>query len=309
MSARARWPALDVARGLAVAAMIVFHLIWDLGHFGYIAPTIPWSAPIRIFGHAIAFSFLLIAGVSLSLAHRDHMRWPAFWRRLALVFGAAALVSAGTYIVFPTAYVFFGILHCIGAASLIAAPFLFAPWGATLIAGALILAAPEFVSSPTFNADWLQWLGLGTREPLTNDWRPILPWAGALLIGAGAGRAMLSRSKEDESRAMCSGSSVGEGLTFLGRHSLPIYLAHQPLLFALFAGLALIAPQKGDARDFVESCETRCVADGGVKAACHDICLCTEHDARGDGIFSAAKDDDARGRRLNELARRCAERR
>ena len=69
----------------------------------------------------------------------SHMRWPAFWRRFALIVAAAALVTAGTYVAFPTSYVFFGILHCIAVASLIAVPFLFAPWPVALAGGAFFL--------------------------------------------------------------------------------------------------------------------------------------------------------------------------
>ncbi|HEY8214104.1 MAG TPA: heparan-alpha-glucosaminide N-acetyltransferase, partial [Methylocystis sp.] len=161
---KTRWLALDVARGLAVLAMIVFHLIWDLSHFGYAPATLPWSTPVTIFGHSIAFAFLFIAGVALVLAHRAHMRWPAFWRRFAIIVAAAALVSAGTYVAFPKAFVFFGILHCIAVASLIAIPFLFAPWPVALAGGAFFLVGGEFLASPVFNADWLQWIGLSTSE-------------------------------------------------------------------------------------------------------------------------------------------------
>ena len=37
-----------------------------------------WSAPVKAFGHSIAFAFLFIAGVSLVLAHRGEIRWGAF---------------------------------------------------------------------------------------------------------------------------------------------------------------------------------------------------------------------------------------
>ena len=187
-----RWGALDAARGLAVVAMIVFHVIWDLAHFGYVDANVPWSAPVRYFGHSIAFAFLFIAGVALVLAHRDGLRWRAFWRRFAIIAGAAALVSVGTYVLFPTTYVFFGILHCIAAASLIAVPFLRAPWPLALGAAVFFLAGAELFSSPVFNANWLLWLGLSTSEPMTQDWRPIFPWAGALLMGVAIGRVTLS---------------------------------------------------------------------------------------------------------------------
>jgi uncharacterized membrane protein len=291
----ARWGALDAARGLAVVAMVLFHLIWDLGHFGYIAAAIPWSAPVKAFGHGIAFSFLFIAGVSLVLAHRGGVRWPAFWRRFAIVAGAAALVSAGTYLVFPGAFVFFGILHCIAAASLLALPFLALPWPAALAMGAFFLGAPYFLASPFFNSDWLQWVGLSTSEPLTQDWRPLFPWAGAMLLGVAAGKLPLPASSESKSPA----------LTFLGRHSLLIYLAHQPLLFALFTALIMIAPPAEDVTAFVAECETSCLADGAAKQFCHDACVCTAREAARTKALAGVTEDEERGRRLREIAARC----
>ena len=301
-----RWWALDAARGLAVVAMIVFHVIWDLAHFGYAPANLPWSTPVKLFGHSIAFTFLFIAGVALVLAHRSHIRWPAFWRRLAIIVAAAALVTAGTYVAFPKAYVFFGILHCIAVASLIAVPFLLAPWPVALAGGAFFLVGGEFFASPVFNADWLQWVGLSTSEPLTEDWRPLFPWAGALLLGVAAGKLPLPVYGE---RAGVGGSlptSGGRGwLPFLGRHSLVIYLAHQPALFALFLGLAYLAPPAIDTTDFVASCEARCFDEGGEGKLCRDACQCTAQEAINSKALAGVTDEAERGRRLNEIAQRC----
>ncbi|MFO1104161.1 MAG: heparan-alpha-glucosaminide N-acetyltransferase [Methylocystis sp.] len=302
-----RWQALDAARGLAVLAMVVFHLIWDLAHFGYAPANLPWSAPVKIFGHSIAFAFLFIAGVALVLAHRDHMRWPAFWRRFAIIVAAAALVTAGTYVAFPKAFVFFGILHCIALASLIAVPFLLAPWPAALAGGAFFLVGAEFLASPIFNADWLQWIGLSTSEPFTQDWRPLFPWAGALLLGVAAAKLPLPVYGE---RAGVRGGPLPVNgkrawLTFLGRHSLPIYLVHQPALFALFLGLAYLAPPAIDTTDFVASCEARCFEEGGEGKLCHDACECTAREAISSKALAGVKDEAERGRRLNEIAKRC----
>ena len=305
-----RWWALDAARGLAVLAMVVFHVIWDLAHFGYAPANLPWSAPVKIFGHSIAFAFLFIAGVALVLANRDSMRWPAFWRRFALIAAAAALVTAGTYALFPTSYVFFGILHCIAVASLIAVPFLFAPWPVALACGGFFLLGGEFFASSAFNADWLQWIGLSTSEPMTQDWRPLFPWAGALLLGVAGGKLALPIYVE---RLGVSGEGAnplptrakGEWLPFLGRHSLLIYLAHQPGLFALFMGLAYLIPPAVDATEFVASCEARCMNEGGEGKICHDACACTAREAISSKALAGVTDEAERGRRLNEIAQRC----
>lgn len=327
-----RFYALDAARGLAVLAMVIFHLTWDLGHFGYIDASIPWSAPFKAFGHSIAFSFLFIAGFSLVLAHRERIHWRAFWRRFAIVAGAAGLVSLGTYLVFPSAFVFFGILHVIAAASLISLAFLFAPWPVSILVGAAFFAAPHFLASPAFNANWLQWLGLGTTEPLTQDWRPLFPWAGAMILGVGAARSLLpgaARSAPVEAKGepvSAEGAAEpdqppawltpqapqadplparGGWLPFLGRHSLPIYLAHQPLLFAIFTGLVMIAPPAEDPKAFVAACEKGCVEEGATQAFCHDACVCTEQEAERSNALAGVKDDETRGKILQEIAGRC----
>ncbi len=320
-----RWGALDAARGLAVLAMVAFHLTWDLGHFGFIDASIPWSAPVKGFGHAIAFSFLFIAGVSLTLAHRYGVRWRAFWRRLAIVAGAAGIVSLGTYIVFPSAFVFFGILHCIAAASLLSVGILFLPPSAAIVAGALFIAAPHFLGSPLFNSAWLQWLGLSTTEPLTQDWRPLFPWAGAMLLGVAAGRLRLSRQEDTTEPAKTSMAPADEPLSWLrrdralpkeekervaplkyiGRHSLLIYLAHQPLLFAAFTGLLMIAPPPETAADFVAECVKSCREEGAEQGFCHEACVCTAEEATRSHALVGVTNDAERGKRLQEIAGKC----
>ena len=119
--------AIDVARGLALLGMGTYHLIWDLAYFGVAAPELPYSEPMRILSHVVGGAFLLLAGASLGIAHRAGPNWRHFFKRLGIIAAAAALVSAATYFIAPDSPIFFGILHCILAASLLAAPFLEAP--------------------------------------------------------------------------------------------------------------------------------------------------------------------------------------
>lgn len=298
---QARLAGLDAARGLAVLAMFVFHFIWDLGYFGYIDAGFPYSRGVKAFGHGTAFAFLFIAGLCLVLAREKGAGWRLFWRRLALVGGAAALVSAGTYVAFPQSFVFFGILHCIAASSLLAAPFLFLPWPAALAAAAVAVAAPLFLQHAVFDARWLQWVGLSTLTPLTNDYRPLLPWAGALLLGVAAMKAA------KPGRARASGLAPLRSLAFLGRHSLLLYLVHQPALFAAFSALALLtAPPAADAtQDFVAACETQCGSTGGAAVTCRAACACTAEEITRRGALEGVADETERARRINEIAREC----
>ena len=309
---QARLAGLDAARGLAVLAMFVFHFIWDLGYFGYIDAGVPYSHGVKAFGHGTAFAFLFIAGLCLVLAREQGAGWRLFWRRLLVVGGAAALVSAGTYVAFPQSFVFFGILHCIAASSLLAAPFLFLPWPAAFIAAVAAGAAPLFLQHAVFDASWLQWVGLSTHTPLTNDYRPLFPWAGALLAGVAAMKAARARGYTLSLRERVAPKAPGEGfapasLAFLGRHSLPLYLVHQPALFAAFSALALLtaSPPEDATQDFVAACETQCGSTGGAAATCRAACACTAEEITRRGALEGVVDEAERAGRIDEIAREC----
>ncbi|MEY3526052.1 MAG: hypothetical protein RI997_161, partial [Pseudomonadota bacterium] len=167
-----RWPILDLARGWAVVAMVVFHFTWDLSYFQLISYDISTETSGRIAAHLIAGSFLFLSGVGLALAHRGGLKSDAYLKRLGRIALAAALVSVGTWFAMRDDWIFFGILHCIALTSLAALPFLGLPvW---VIAGAAIisLAAPFLLNFPIFDASWLYWLGLNTTLPRTNDYVP-----------------------------------------------------------------------------------------------------------------------------------------
>jgi uncharacterized membrane protein len=295
---------LDVARGLAVVAMVGFHLTWDLGHFHYIDPGVPYAPAFKLFGHAIAVTFLFVAGVSLALAHRV-FRPRAYWRRLALIAGAALLVTAGTAITFPSSFVFFGILHCIAAASLLALPFLLLPAPAALVAAATLVAAPIVASGAFFDAPLWWWSGLSTFEPLTNDYRPFTPWAGVLLFGLGA--AKLARWETRAAPAATRPGATMRGLGLLGRHSLAIYLLHQPALFAGFSALALLLPQEPPA-SFVEACVAQCVDSGARAETCRNACDCTAREIERQDALAGVASEAERRRRIDTVASACVSR-
>jgi uncharacterized membrane protein len=299
-AASARIVALDAARGAAIVAMVAFHLIWDLGNFGYIDSELPYSAGVKLFGHAIAIAFLFIVGVSLVVARARGVGWGAFWRRLFMIAGAAALVSLGTYVAFPQAFVFFGILHCIALSSLLAAPLLGHRWPLALVAAVLAALAPLVLSHPFFNPVWLTWIGLSTIEPLTYDYRPLAPWSGAVFAGVAAARFWRERGESPLGARMRPGA-----LSWLGRHALAIYLLHQPALFGVFSGLALLgaAPQDAGVRAFVVACVAQCEQGGAPTAICQTACRCTAEEAARGALPSESASE--RAEHINELARRC----
>jgi uncharacterized membrane protein len=279
-----RLEAIDALRGLALLGMFAFHLIWDLGYFQLVSPDLPYEPAVMGFGHGVAASFLFLVGVSLALAAREGVNREAFWRRLLVICAAAAGVSAATYQLFPESFIFFGILHCIALSSLLALPLLRAPLWLVAIIALAALVAPLMIESPLFDAPVFWWLGLGTREPISNDWRPLLPYFGVVLAGLMTARLLLARGLPAWMTQWRAHISAGRALVWGGRHSLLVYLVHQPILFALvFMVARVLAPQPAitpQDEPFVASCATQCVASGGGPQTCRNVCLCISGEIR-----------------------------
>jgi uncharacterized membrane protein len=308
--------AIDAARGAALFAMAIYHLSWDFAYFHLAPADLPMILPMRIFSHAVAATFLGLAGASLALAHAQAIRWRAFWRRFGIIAAAAALVTVATYFFAPQELVFFGILHCIALASLLAAPLLRSPAWAALALGALVFAAPVFIADPLFNPQTLVWLGLGTVPPHTLDWRPLMPWAGCLFLGLGLVRLNLPRLIASPLARWrpAAGDWRANIWVWAGRHSLAIYLIHQPILVAiLFAATSLTGAGAGwEAAEFAKVCQRECVAGGGVPEACAPACACVVKGLQEAGLSRAiARDnlDDAQRERYSGIVRACSVRR
>lgn len=268
---------LDAARGLALVAMAIYHFSWDLDYFGYIAQGTAATGGFRIFARLIAGSFIFLAGFGLVLGHRNAIRWRPFWIRLAKIVLAALTITVATYFIFPTGFIFFGILHLIAAASLLGLLFLRLPVAIVLLCSAAAFAAPHFLRSALFDQPALWWVGLSLTPPRSNDYVPFLPWFGAFLLGMVAARLYVKWAKPlPAAPGRFSESRAVSLLATAGRHSLAIYLIHQPVLIALVYLYSQVAPPP--ARDPVESYRGSCVAacsrdtDAGF---CRTFCDCT----------------------------------
>jgi len=225
---------LDLARTAALLCMAIFHFTFDLELFGYIPTGTTTTGGWAIFARAIAGSFLFLAGISLALAHGNGIRWRSALRRLAMIAGAALVITIATRIAIPDQFIFFGILHSIAFASLAGLAFVRLPPVVTLLAAVAVWLAPRWLFLPAFDTPWLQWVGLGTLIPRSVDFVPVFPWFAPVLLGIAVGNTLARRGVW--ARLALWPASPSRALALLvwpGQHSLAVYLAHQPVLIAL----------------------------------------------------------------------------
>jgi uncharacterized membrane protein len=228
-----REPALDALRGAAILAMVAYHFSFDLRYFG-VTQWDFYRDPFWLHARTLILSsFLLIAGVSLVLAQREPPQPARFWRHVGTIAVCALAVSAASYLLFPASWIWFGVLHAIAVSLVLAQPLVRRP-ALALAVGAAMIAAGNLYSNAVFDNRALGWLGFMTAKPRTEDYVPLFPWAGVLLVGIGAGHALLRA----EMRPIAFAARWPRGMAWLGRHSLAIYMVHQPVLLGLL-GLAV----------------------------------------------------------------------
>jgi uncharacterized membrane protein len=236
-----RVDAVDVLRGVAIALMVAYHFCFDLNYFGAIHTSFN-DQPFWLASRALIVSmFLGLVGASLVLAANAGRR-RSFWRRNGMVAACCALVSLSSFSMFPQRWIFFGVLHFILLASFLG-PFFLRWHRANLVLGATLVALGVWVRHPVFDQPWLQWVGLMTFKPATEDYVPLLPWFGVVLIGMFAAQVLLAARGPLMSWQASRVPSRYAALA--GRHSLAIYMLHQPLLLGVLYMWFAVARTQG----------------------------------------------------------------
>jgi len=238
---------IDVLRGLAVAAMIFFHFMWDLS-FLRLSDVPIYSDGWQALARGIGTTFMFVMGLSLTLdaarlANNPRDLLKRHLRRGLIILACGLAVTLGTLLFVNQSYVRFGILHLAGTSILLAYPFNRAkPW-VSLIAGAVIIALGSVVGFINTTTELLVPLGIYPKSIDMVDYYPLVPWFGVVLLGIAAGKWLYPKATRVFSLPDLGNNPIAKALRFLGRNSLAVYLIHQPMLIGLLMAYTFIAPK------------------------------------------------------------------
>ena len=222
---------IDFLRGLSIILMVGYHLLFDLGEFiglkrflGFSTDlsSVAWTAAQYFF----AGLFVVLSGISSTLSRSNA-------RRGLKLLAVSLAVSAATYIFDPSSTVYFGILQCLAVSILVygaafekAGPIACAGWGALVLG--LTAALRLLVRGVEIRFDWL--LPFGIHSPMFSsfDYFPLFPWFGMFLAGSALGKWAYASK-----RSLLPWRLPETFINAAGRHSLLIYIVHQPVIIGL----------------------------------------------------------------------------
>ncbi|MCE5298074.1 MAG: DUF1624 domain-containing protein [Methanoregulaceae archaeon] len=236
-----RFPEIDFARGIAVVMMVVFHIAFDL-YFLSIVPVPATSLAWRVLAMSTAGLFLFLVGMSLSISAvyaRKNLSQKEFIlkyvKRGAGIFSIGIGITLVTWIILPGSFILFGILHLIGLAVALSPLYTGYSWQ-NLVAGLVIILLGPVVAAMR-GAGWLLWLGIHPSAFYSIDYTPVVPWLGLVLTGVFFGTLLYPEGIRRYNFVLPE--VLDKPFGFLGRHSLAIYLVHQPIILGI---LFLVSP-------------------------------------------------------------------
>lgn len=236
---RRRLHIFDLLRGIDILSMVAFHLCFDIVFvMGW---RLDWYSGllVTIWRDTISWPFLFIAGCMCTQSRNN-------LRRAGKYLAVALLIYLVTYLSGIVDPISFGIIFCMGACTLIEwalEKLRIAPKG--IVAGVCFLVAflvllhmnwgyidvfgirIDLPRAP-YEVGWLSWLGFPGPTFVSSDYYPVLPYLMMYLCGASFGRMWSEKGYPE----WCF-RKTSRPLEFLGRHTLGIYVLHQPIMLAV----------------------------------------------------------------------------
>ncbi len=240
---------IDAIRGFALLNMLLFHFFYDV--FIIFGQDTGWyrNPAVKVWQQFICFSFLLVSGISWHFSRNN-------LKRGILLNLYGLLITAVTLLIMPSQAVWFGILNCIGCATLLMIPLhrlfslltrRFARQKSVLSAGGLFFSlllfcltrpvADGYLNLAGYHFNLPKWLyhfrpmtilGFPYTGFASSDYFPILPWFFLFLAGYFVWEVISSITPL--LKIFCIKIPL---LSHIGKRTIWIYLLHQPLLYAI----------------------------------------------------------------------------
>lgn len=239
-----RIPEIDLFRGIAVLMMILFHTLFDQYYFGLFTIDIHsgfWGG----FGYLTGFLFVFIAGISAWISGRRAEAkmdrrgiYIKFLKRGLFIFSIGLGITVVTWFFAPKSPIIFGTLHLIGF-SVMVAPLFFRFSVKNIYIGAAIILAGLLIQGVSGDPA-LTIIGIHAPDFSTLDYKPLIPWFGYFLAGLALSAYLYPGGKkriypEKVKRLKTIKIPAPEFIQVIGRHSLIIYLVHQPVIIILLS--------------------------------------------------------------------------
>ncbi len=209
---------IDVTRGIALVLMIIYHLLYDLNVFFDFNIAYD-KGLIYLIGKSAAILFILVAGISSSFSKNNLLRG------LKLIIWGC-IIFLVTYVVVPGSNIVFGILQFLGVCLLLypaiknITPYVLAAAGSAIILGG------EYTSQLPVSQNWFVPLGFRTPSFSSADYYPLIPWFGLFLWGVSINKLVYKQKIS----FIKSANKLSKPFAAFGRHTLIIYLLHQPII-------------------------------------------------------------------------------
>ena len=224
---KTRYFVLDAIRGFALINMILYHALWDVVHiFGV---DIKWytGMPGHIWQQFICHTFIFLSGFCFSLGGKKI-------KRGLMVLGASVVITAITILFMPDAKILFGVLCLIGSSMLILVPFEKPLKKLNPYIGFCVFVAVFILTKNIPHKYWefgnlfTAYIGFPGIEFWSADYFPLVPW----LFLYVSGFYMYIIFKKHNLLKIFYGTTI-KPLEFMGRHSLVIYMLHQPVIYGV----------------------------------------------------------------------------
>lgn len=230
---------LDEFRGFVILLMVFYHGVYDIVFIFDVDFPFFYSPFMHYLQVFIAGTFIIVSGIACRFSRNN-------LKRGALALGLGLLFTLVTAVVMPDQIVMFGVLHLLGSAMILFAllrPLLdkLPPLSGTLlfvllqiftlrVPSGLLGYPPLAVRLPEslYANPYLFWLGFPSPSFFSSDYFPLIPWVFLFLAGSYFGVFFQQgRAPKFAYRSHCP------PLAKIGRHTIWIYLLHQPIVYGI----------------------------------------------------------------------------